>query len=280
MSLGPQPRASIDPGALTGLKPSKQVNVITVGPQSVGKTSLLLRFCERRAPPAQPTATLGVEFKYRDIDAGTERIRLTIWDTAGQENYRSMSQNYFRHAHGVVLVFDVTDSNSLIELEPFVEMMRNYCPVGYVSVLVGNKVDLPAKVTEEEGEMFRRRHGISLFFQTSAKEGTRVEECFLALCNHCILQMETTRSFQRERKCEHCDSKPAKYFCKVCSRSFCEECQKIPHDAWDRNNLHLNYVELSQLEQRAGVGLGTAPIQLDQPRYPAKKNKSRCICNN
>ena len=126
-------------------------------------------------------------FQMARAHGGRERVRLHVWDTAGQEQFRVISRPYYRQADGALLVYDVTSAQTMHALDQFIEDAREYCPLGVVMVLLGNKCDRPPneiEVSAEQGENFARRRGIPLMFQTSAKNGQHVDEAFEVLCRH------------------------------------------------------------------------------------------------
>ena len=102
--------------------------------------------------------------------------KVQVWDTAGQERFRSVSQAYYRNAHGCIAVYDVTNHESFESIAEQVTSFINYSPTASAKniILVGNKVDLaPEKrqVSYEEAETLAKRMGMAGFVETSAKEG-------------------------------------------------------------------------------------------------------------
>lgn len=84
------------------------VKVIIIGESSVGKTNILLRYCENKFKPNY-TATIGVDFKVKSIQIGETKLKMQIWDTAGQERYHNIVQTYFKGAAGVILTYSISD---------------------------------------------------------------------------------------------------------------------------------------------------------------------------
>ena len=107
-------------------------------------------------------------------------MKLQIWDTAGQESFRSITRSYYRGAAGALLVYDITRKETFEHMRSWLEDARAHSNNDMAIVLVGNKSDLEHRreVPRESGEEFAREHGL-LFLETSAKQNTNVEEAFL-----------------------------------------------------------------------------------------------------
>mmetsp|Transcript_29843 Transcript_29843/g.69416 ORF Transcript_29843/g.69416 Transcript_29843/m.69416 type:complete len:210 (-) Transcript_29843:175-804(-) len=151
---------------------------IIVGDPGVGKSCLLLKFTDNRFRELHDM-TLGVEFGYRAITVEDKRIRLQIWDTAGQEVFRSITRAYYRGATGALLVYDVSRRYTFERVTQWLTDARDNAQADLVIMLIGNKSDLEHReVTCEEGEEYARQNGL-FFLETSAKTGHNVETAFL-----------------------------------------------------------------------------------------------------
>lgn len=151
---------------------------IIVGDSNVGKSCLLLSFTNRRFE-AFPNITLCVEFGVRTVTVDGKTIKLQIWDTAGGENFRSITRSYFRGAAGALLVYDITSRDSFNHLTQWIEEVREHGSSKTVILLIGNKSDLPNREVEfAEAEQFAKDHGLD-FMETSAKTFENVDEAFL-----------------------------------------------------------------------------------------------------
>ncbi|KAK2523459.1 Rab2a [Columba livia] len=148
-------------------------------PMSVGKSCLLLQFTDKRFQPVHDL-TIGVEFGARMITIDGKQIKLQIWDTAGQESFRSITRSYYRGAAGALLVYDITRRDTFNHLTTWLEDARQHSNSNMVIMLIGNKSDLESRreVKKEEGEAFAREHGL-IFMETSAKTASNVEEAFI-----------------------------------------------------------------------------------------------------
>ena len=132
--------------------------------------------------PIQPVhdLTIGVEFGARMINIDSKQIKLQIWDTAGQESFRSITRSYYRGAAGALLVYDITRRETFEHLASWLEDARQHANPNMTIMLIGNKSDLNHRraVSTEEGEQFAREHGL-IFLETSAKTAFNVEDAFI-----------------------------------------------------------------------------------------------------
>eukprot|EP01017_Pseudomicrothorax_dubius_P041370 TRINITY_DN6610_c0_g3_i3.p1 TRINITY_DN6610_c0_g3~~TRINITY_DN6610_c0_g3_i3.p1 ORF type:complete len:187 (-),score=15.36 TRINITY_DN6610_c0_g3_i3:61-621(-) len=124
--------------------------------------------------------TIGVEYaaKSVSIDEHTQ-IKLQIWDTAGQEAFRAIVRTFYRNAAAVFLVYSITRRTTFESLKSWLDESRDNCPENTIYVLVGNQSDREERqVTHEEGMAFMKAHRMNLFFETSAKDGSCVQQAF------------------------------------------------------------------------------------------------------
>ncbi|KGG52457.1 Ras-related protein Rab-1A [Mitosporidium daphniae] len=121
-------------------------------------------------------------YKIRTIELDGKIIKLQIWDTAGQERFRTITSSYYRGAHGIIVVYDVTDRDTFMHVQDWLEEVEKFASEGVNKLLVGNKSDLASKraVVYSEAEAKSRELGIP-FLETSAKNSTNVESAFLTM---------------------------------------------------------------------------------------------------
>ena len=125
--------------------------------------------------------TIGVEFGARMISVDDQtQVKLQIWDTAGQESFRSITRSYYRGAAGALLVYDITRRDTFQHLSRWLEEAKQHAQPNMVILLIGNKNDLEHRraVSTEEGKAFADANGL-LFLETSAKTAYNVEQAFL-----------------------------------------------------------------------------------------------------
>jgi len=155
--------------------------LLLIGDSGVGKSCLLLRFADDTYTESY-ISTIGVDFKIRTVELDGKTIKLQIWDTAGQERFRTITSSYYRGAHGIIVVYDVTDSESFNNVKQWLHEIDRYASENVNKLLVGNKADLTSKraVTFDQGKEFADSLGIE-FLETSAKNATNVEKAFMTM---------------------------------------------------------------------------------------------------
>jgi len=156
----------------------QQFKFVVIGASGGGKTSILRRLAEGQFVSGTQS-TIGIEHFTHDTVVDGAAVRLLLWDTAGQERFYTIAKAYFRAALGVILVFDICDRKSFDELPRWLRDARVEADPHCAAVLVGNKIDQRdrRRVSHEEAAEFARVHGLS-YFETSAKDGSNVQEVF------------------------------------------------------------------------------------------------------
>ena len=131
--------------------------------------------------------TIGVDFKIKTLDLEGKSVKLQIWDTAGQERFRNIVSSYYKGAHGIMMVYDITDLESFQNLNSWLIEIEKNASKNVYKILIGNKNDMEKdrKVTFEQGKEFASQYGMK-FFETSAKESTNVQEAFVAMTKEII----------------------------------------------------------------------------------------------
>ena len=153
--------------------------LLLIGDSGVGKSCLLLRFADDTYTESY-ISTIGVDFKIRTIQLDGKTIKLQIWDTAGQERFRTITSSYYRGAHGIIVVYDVTE-------------MDKYAREGVNKLLVGNKADLTTKKQVDYSSAKEFADSLSIpFLETSAKSATNVEQAFMTMASEIKTRMATT----------------------------------------------------------------------------------------
>ena len=165
--------------------------LILLGDSAVGKSSIHSQFKEG-IYSRDIKASVGIDICVKLIEVCGHQIQLELCDTVGEERFRSIFRNYYRDAVGGLLVFDITCKKSFAELNVWLEIAQRYAgPYKPVFILVGNKTDLPKKreVRKEEALSFAIRHGME-YFETSAKNGSNIEEVFHKLADKILMLVD------------------------------------------------------------------------------------------
>ena len=158
------------------------IKIITLGDSHVGKSSLIVKYIDNKFSNAY-MSTIGFDLKHKQINLkdGTD-AKIMIYDTAGQERFKSVAANYIKKANGILLVYDIADHTTFenigVWMESITEEKGDKLPI----VLVGNKADLEdeRQVSYKEGKDLAENKGFH-FYETSCKNGSNVTECFLDL---------------------------------------------------------------------------------------------------
>lgn len=217
--------------------------LVCIGDSGTGKSSLTIRLCEGRFSPHHDV-TIGVEFGSRIVAVGPptsnstsakslasahpsgeakqKRMKLSLWDTAGQETYKSITRSYFRGASGALLVYDITRRSTFEHATAWLHDLRQIAEEGIVVILVGNKCDLAPSstvtwvkvngeaegleavnkraVTVDEAEEWCKKNGVMTYVETSARSGQNVEKAFLEVAERIYENVERGRYDLNDRR--------------------------------------------------------------------------------
>nr|CAD7573657.1 unnamed protein product [Timema californicum] len=153
--------------------------IVVLGAQGVGKTSMVVRYIGKMFSH-HISPTIGASFFTCKINIEDSRVKLQVWDTAGQERFRSMAPMYYRNANAALLVFDITQYDSLTSVKSWVKELKRNVQEPMVLCLVGNKCDLEVerKVSKDEALQYACSIGAT-YFESSALHDQGIEEVFL-----------------------------------------------------------------------------------------------------
>lgn len=183
--------------------------VLVVGDISVGKTSILEQFTNKHFEETY-LPTIGIDFNVKTIKVDdTNKIKLQIWDTCGQERFRALTRSYYRNSHAIVLVYDITDRKSFENSKMWLKEIEKYVDTDVLMVLVGNKTDLYQRrqIQYFEGyELAEKRY--MEFFETSAKYDSNIETLFTFIAHKLYAESEA-----RKKKVTNLEEKKKKGCC-------------------------------------------------------------------
>ena len=153
--------------------------IIVLGDSGVGKSCLTIKATQDRFE-AIYSPTIGFEFLTYTVQVGDKVIKLQIWDTCGQEVYRSLISSFYRNSSLAILVYSIENKESFSNLELWLNELKSQGNIDMTIFLVGNKADLQEerKVSIDEGQKFSDENGIKYFFETSAKTGLNAKKVF------------------------------------------------------------------------------------------------------
>mmetsp|Transcript_17299 Transcript_17299/g.15543 ORF Transcript_17299/g.15543 Transcript_17299/m.15543 type:complete len:204 (+) Transcript_17299:81-692(+) len=157
------------------------VKLVLLGDSRVGKSSVVIRFVKNEFDQYK-FPTIGATFLTQSVSVGDYLVKFEIWDTAGQEKYRSLAPLYYRGASAALVVYDITNRESFENARKWIEEVQTQEGQHVVIGLAGNKVDLAAnrKVSTDEGSQFAKEKNF-IFFETSAKNSTNIKEIFRSI---------------------------------------------------------------------------------------------------
>ena len=162
--------------------------ILLIGDSNAGKWEFLLKFTNDSFT-SNHLITIGVDFRVKIIDYKNKLIKLQIWDTAAEERFRTIAKTYYKEKHGIILMYNVTDKYSFLNLRNWIKGIQYNNP-SIKLVLVGNKCDEPNRVvSEEEGKKMAAEFNIG-FFETSLKTNKNINEVFNYLVGEILKEKE------------------------------------------------------------------------------------------
>jgi len=162
-----------------------EIKIVLLGDPAVGKSSLVQRFCNGKFEDKYKI-TIGGAYLQKEVKLKNgDILKLHIWDTGGQEKFRSMANLYYKDAVAAILVYDVSNPETLESLDYWInELNNNVDTDNFIISVAGNKCDLPndmKKISNSEGKNFCKEKNVPVFNETSAKTGVGVKELFTSL---------------------------------------------------------------------------------------------------
>jgi small GTP-binding protein len=152
--------------------------LLLIGDSGVGKSNILWRFTDENFNSSS-ISTIGIDFRIKTIEIDGKKVKLQIYDTAGQERFRSITQAYYRGAKGVIFVYDVGSEKSFDNVKIWMKEIASNCD-DIKSILVGNKIDTIKKVSDDEVLRVSNEYGID-YIEASAKMNINIEKIFIEI---------------------------------------------------------------------------------------------------
>ena len=172
--------------------------IVLIGDSSVGKTNMLSRYISNEYDP-NSQSTIGVELSTKNYKFDNDEVKVQLWDTAGQEKYRSITSSYYKGAQGCLLVYDITRKATFENIDKWYSELKSGADNDINAILVGNKCDLEneRQVTVEEAQKKAKLFNMA-FMETSALNGTNIEKAFNELVSS--VYKNNKKSFNHEVK--------------------------------------------------------------------------------
>ena len=172
--------------------------IVLIGDSSVGKTNMLSRYISNEYDP-NSQSTIGVELSTKTFTFDKDEVKVQIWDTAGQEKYRSITSSYYKGAQGCLLVYDITRKDTFDNIDKWFSELKSSTNNEINAILIGNKCDLSDKreITIEEAQKKAKLFNVA-FMETSALDGTNIEKAFYELVNN--VYQNNKQTFNQEIK--------------------------------------------------------------------------------
>ena len=164
----------------------ERINIMTLGNTEVGKSCFILRFTDNIFQEIY-LATVGIDFKIKTQTINNKQYKLFLYDTTGQEKYKSIALNIIKNAQGIILMYDITDRKSFESIPDWIKSVKDAKGSNFPMILLGNKLDKEdvRVIKEKEGKELADEYKIK-FFETSNKTGTNIQEAGMALVNEIL----------------------------------------------------------------------------------------------
>ena len=177
------------------LSKSKQFDytfkIVMIGDSGVGKSCILLRFADDKFNE-NFYATIGVDFRFKNVMVDDKSVKLQIWDTAGQERFKTITSAYYRGADGIIIVYDITDRNSFAHIKDWLDDVNKYTDDNPLKIIVGNKIDLikDKQINNNDMKTMTAQTGIEII-ECSAKDSIKINE---------LMEIMTKKLIEKKKK--------------------------------------------------------------------------------
>ena len=181
----------------------KTCQILLIGDSLVGKTCLIQRYVNGTFKDDYIT-TVGLDYHTKLEIINNLNVSVKLWDTAGQERFKALTPSFFRNAEGVVIAYDVTNSESFDNLKFWISSIKTnlfekniFIPI----IIIGNKIDLEdmREISKDVASTFAKENKFK-YFETSAKTGEGVDEAFRDLVNQVLANLDKNEEGTIERK--------------------------------------------------------------------------------
>uniref|UniRef100_A0A7S3J9M8 Ras-related protein Rab-1 n=1 Tax=Euplotes harpa TaxID=151035 RepID=A0A7S3J9M8_9SPIT len=174
--------------------------LLLIGNSGVGKSCILMRYADNSFTE-NFFNTIGVDFKIKTITLNDQIIKMQIWDTAGQDRFRTLTSSYYRGAHGIIIVYDVTSKDSFDNVRQWMQEIEKFASENVNKLLVGNKSDLEEQreVSYDEGVELAKKYDIP-FLEVSAKNAIHVDDTFTTMASEIQTRFLKEKTHKKDKK--------------------------------------------------------------------------------
>ena len=164
----------------------RRINLMILGNSKVGKTCFILRYTDNIFQEVY-LSTIGIDFKTKTETVNNKQYKIYLYDTTGQEKYKSIALNIIKNAQGIILMYDITDRESFESIPEWIKSIKDAKGSNFPMILLGNKLDKEdvRVIKEKEGKELADKYNIK-FFETSNKTGINIQEAGMALVNEIL----------------------------------------------------------------------------------------------
>jgi Ras-related protein Rab-1A len=171
------------------------IKILVVGDSTVGKTNFIRMFIENKFNQNYMT-TSGIDLKTSSIEIKNKKIRVQLWDTAGQEKYKAITKNLFLKVQAALIVYDITNEETFNNLKTWVRSIKEECGKQIQMLIIGNKNDLnEERVVDKNIAMEYAKEEKIDYLETSSKTGDNIQKAISLLCEKVLENTEFTNDF-------------------------------------------------------------------------------------
>ena len=171
------------------------IKILIIGDSTVGKTNFVYKFSEDKFSENYFAST-GIELKTTSIQIDGKSIKIQLWDTAGQEKYRAMTKNLYLKSQGIIILFDITNETTFINLKNWMSQIKESCGEDIPILLVGNKIDLEDNrvINKERAMEYANNENIE-YIEVSSKTGENINKALTSLLQKILKRADSNSNF-------------------------------------------------------------------------------------
>ena len=171
------------------------IKLLILGDSSVGKTNFLYKYTENKFNEKYLAST-AIDLQTKQIKINGKKIKLQIWDTAGQEKYKSLTKNFLLKAQGILILYDIANKTTFDNLKVWLSLVQEECITDIPIIIVGNKMDIEDQrvVDKEEANEFAKEQNIQ-YIETSSKTGENIERAINMIVEKVLQKLDSSSDF-------------------------------------------------------------------------------------